>query len=375
MLIGINAVAAFKEPRTGVEEYTYQLIKHLTMLDESKRHRFILYSQGTVGHGGQGTVPKGQSFREGLSLRDSPLSIKQLKWSLPMWTQVRLASEMLLHQPDVLFIPVHVLPLVHPQNSVVTIHGLEYEHYPEMYPWRHLRYLRWSTKYALKNARKIIAVSENTKKDLVELYGGNPEKIEVIHHGFNVGSEQGQSMKPPYILFIGRLETKKNIQGLIKAFNLLKEKYQVPHKLVLVGPKGTVPGIQSLQRTVSQGQSLNLDQVIFTGYVSEQEKWSLLKNADLFVLPSFYEGFGMPILEAQAAGCPVVTSNISSMPEVAGQGAMLVEPKNIEQIAQTMYKVIKDSQFKNDLIAKGYQNIKRFSWQKCAQETLRILTK
>ncbi|MBL7155154.1 MAG: glycosyltransferase family 4 protein [Candidatus Portnoybacteria bacterium] len=380
MLIGINAVAAFKKPRTGVEEYTYQLIKHLTMLEESKRHRFILYSQGTDV---QGTVPKGQSFSEGLSLRDSPL-----RWPLPMWTQIRLAAEMVINKPDVLFIPVHVLPLVHPQNSVVTIHGLEYEYYPEMYPWRHLRYLRWSTKYALKNARKIIAVSENTKRDLVELYGGNPEKIEVIHHGYNVGEQglslkdspaSGQSLKPPYILFIGRLETKKNIDGLIKAFNLLKEKYQVPHKLVLVGPKG------------EQGQSLKYsplskdcirgtvpvpenDQIIKTGYVSEQEKWSLLKNADLFVLPSFYEGFGMPILEAQAAGCPVITSNISSMPEVAGQGAILVEPKNIEQIAQTMYKVIKDSQFKNDLITKGYQNIKRFSWQKCASKTLQVLT-
>lgn len=390
MNIGINAVAAFKQPRTGVEEYTYQLIKHLTMLEESKRHRFILYI------GDQGTVPEGQSFSEGLSLRDSPLSIiKQLKWSLPMWTQIRLASEMLLHQPDVLFIPVHVLPLVHPQNSVVTIHGLEYEYYPKMYPWRHLRYLRWSTKYALKNARKIIAVSENTKKDLVELYSGEPEKIAVIHHGFSINEQglslkdnlvsrtvlKGQSLKPPYILFIGRLETKKNIQGIIKAFNLLKEKYQVPHKLVLVGPKGGQG--QSLgyspwekdciSGTVPEGLSLNSDQVIFTGYVSEQEKWSLLKKADMFVLPSFYEGFGMPILEAQTAGCPVVTSNVSSMPEVAGQGAILVEPKNIEEISDAMYKVISDDELKKDLITKGYENVKRFSWKKCAQETLKVL--
>jgi len=350
MLIGINAVAAFKEPRTGVEEYTYQLIKHLTMLEEGKKHRFLLYHDPRISS-------------EGFSLTDN-FEIKQLAWPWPMWTQVRLASEMALNKPDVLFVPVHILPLIHPQNSVVTIHGLEYEYYPKMYPWKHLRYLRWSTKYALKNARKIIAVSENTKKDLVELYNGNPEKIAVIHHGFdNILLKENHKSKnqSPYILYIGRLETKKNIQGLIKAFNLLKEKYQVPHKLVLVGSKE------------GQEQSSN-SQIIRTGYVSEQEKWSLLKNADLFILPSFYEGFGMPILEAQAAGCPVITSNISSMPEVAGQGAILIEPKNIEQIAQIMYKVIKDSKFKNDLIAKGYQNIKRFSWQKCASQTLQILT-
>jgi len=380
MLIGINASAAFKQPRTGVEEYTYQLVKHLTMLEKNSRYRFVLYSQGA---GGQGTVLKGQSFR------DSPLIMKQLKWPLPMWTQVRLSTEMAINKPDVLFIPVHVLPLVHPQNSVVTIHGLEYEYYPEMYPWRHLRYLRWSTKYALKNARKIIAVSENTKKDLIELYGGEPEKIEVIYHGVEQGLSfkdnpalKGQSLKLPYILFIGRLETKKNIQGLIEAFNLLKEKYQVPHRLVLVGPipmsdKGLTLQVATLKRSRLRGRTFKVvkrSDLEILGYVSEQEKWQLLKKADLFVLPSFYEGFGIPILEAQAAGCPVITSNVSSMPEVAGDGAVLIDPKNIEQIAQGIYQVISDENFKKELIQKGYKNVKRFSWQKCARRTFKVLT-
>jgi glycosyltransferase involved in cell wall biosynthesis len=292
-----------------------------------------------------------------------------------MWTQTRLAFEMFLNKPEVLFIPVHVLPLIHPNNSVVTLHGLEYEYYPEMYPQRHLRYLRWSTKYALKNARKIIAVSENTKKDLVELYDGNPEKIEVVYHGVGVSVRSPTPKffrswtphKQPYILFVGRLETKKNVQGLIKAFNLLKRKYQVPHKLVLVGPRGY--GYED-----SIGHLLDKSDIIEKGYLLEQEKWSLLKNADLFVFPSFYEGFGMPILEAQAVGCPVVATNVSSIPEVAGKGAMLVEPKNIEQIAEVMYKIISDDQLKKDLIARGYQNVERFSWQKCAEETLRVLT-
>ena len=333
MLIGINARAVFKKPRTGVEEYTYQLINHLTILEKSKRHRFILYSH------------------------------KNLRWPLPMWTQIRLAGEMAINPPDVLFIPVHVLPLIHPQNSVVTIHGLEYEYYPETYPWRHLKYLRWSTKYALKNARKIIAVSENTKRDLIELYGGQPEKIEVVYHGCNIRPNVRPlaSNNYPFILFIGRLEAKKNIQGLIKAFNLLKKKYQIPHKLILVGPRG-----YGYQEFKSQD-------VIEKGYISQEEKSQLLESADLFVLPSFYEGFGMPILEAQAVGCPVITSNVSSMPEVAGQGALLIKPKNIEEISKAMYKVISDKEFKKDLIAKGYQNIKKFSWQKCAQETLKIL--
>ncbi|MBU2473074.1 glycosyltransferase, partial [Patescibacteria group bacterium] len=106
---------------------------------------------------------------------------------------------------------------------------------------------------------------------------------------------------------------------------------------------------------------------------SEQEKLELLNNADMFVLPSFYEGFGMSILEAQAVGCPVITSDVSSMPEVAGQGAILVEPRNIEQITKNMYKIISDNNLRKDLIEKGNQNVKRFSWEKCAQETLKVI--
>jgi len=171
MNIGINAVAAFKEPRTGVEEYTYQLIKHLAMLGEAKKHRFILYKDT-------------KTDNRNLSLSNN-FKIKQLSWPLPMWTQIRLALEMTVNKPDVLFIPVHVLPLIRPKNSIVTIHGLEFEYYPKMYPLKHLKYLRWSTKYALKNASKIIAVSENTKKDLVDLYKVSDDKIKVIYEGYN----------------------------------------------------------------------------------------------------------------------------------------------------------------------------------------------
>ena len=347
------------------------MIRHLIELEKSQKHRFILYSHF-------GAAPIEQFLKrtaplELLQKLPPNFEIKYLKWSWPMWTQIRLAAEMFFQPPDVFFIPVHVLPLIHPKNSVVTIHGLEYEYYPEMYPVRHLRYLRWSTRYALKHARKIIAASENTKKDLVELYGGKPGNIEVVYHGTGtLGAapvKTGAAPKVPYILFISRLEKKKNIDGLIQAFNLLKEKYKIPHKLVLVGPRGY--GYENSKFQIPNSKFKN--NIIEAGYISEQEKWFLLKNADVFVFPSFYEGFGLPILEAQAAGAPVVTSNVSSMPEVAGEGAILIDPKNIESIASGIYKIISDEKLKRDLIEKGYENIKRFSWQKCAQETLKIL--
>ena len=211
MKIGINAVAAFKEPRTGVEEYTHQLIKHLTMLEGARKHRFILYNN----HSPQIDLPEN-------------FELKKLRWPLPMWTQIRLAGEMAINKPDALFIPVHILPLIHPQNSVVTIQGLEYEHYPELYPKKHLIYLRWATKYASKSARKIITPSESTKKDLIELYKINPGKIRVVAHGIEIPDNKYlipvKSTEKPYFLFIGRLESKKNINGLIKAFNLFKKK-------------------------------------------------------------------------------------------------------------------------------------------------------
>ncbi len=375
MLIGVNIQAALKEPKTGVEEYVYQLVKNLAMLEQSKKHRFVLYAPKTINS--LWNLPKN-------------FQIKKLNWPWPMWTQVRLASQLIVKKPEILFIPVHVLPRFHPKNSVVTIHGLEYEYYPEMYPKKHLNYLRLSTKYSLKRARKIIAVSLNTKKDLINLYGADENKIEVVYHGVGdeaaplrgatEGNDAAISEKNarllragraavcndkyvPYILFLGRLETKKNIRGLIKAFGLLKKKYKVPHKLILSGPKGY--GCQKLK---TEGD------IIEKGYVNNKEKWPLLSQADAFVLPSFYEGFGMPILEAQSVGCPVITSNISSMPEVAGEGAAFVAPNSVENICHMLYKVISDKKLKENLINKGYQNVKRFSWQKCAKETLKVLT-
>lgn len=162
MEIGINAAAAFKVPRTGVEEYTYQLIKNLAMLKESQKHSFILY------------VP--QIKKEVFKDLPSNFILKELKWIGPAWTQCRLAAHLALKKPEKFLIPVHVLPRFSPKDSIVVIHGLEYEYYSEMYPKKHLKYLKWSTQDALKRASKVITVSENTKQDLIKFYKADPEK-------------------------------------------------------------------------------------------------------------------------------------------------------------------------------------------------------
>lgn len=371
MNIHVNAFAAFKYPRTGVEEYTHQIIKHLAMLEESRKHRFILYKTQTY------TEDDGQT----LNNLPENFEIKKLSWPLKGWTQIRLSCEMLKNRgdKDILFTPAHVLPFIHPKNSIVTIHGLEYEYYPEMYPFWHRKYLKWSTKYALKHARKIIAASENTKRDLIKLYNGDPKKIEVVHHG--VGSDETTNHKLetnnyklktinyPYILYIGRIEKKKNIEGIIKAFGILKKQYQISYKLILAGPAGF--GYQEIKKYYDTSEYRS--KIEMNRYVSKEEKWGLLKNADVFLFPSFYEGFGFPVLEAQRAGAPVVASNASSFPEILRDSALLVSPQNPEEIAEAIYSVISNKNLRENLIQKGYENIKRFGWEKCARETLRIL--
>ncbi|MDP3057086.1 MAG: glycosyltransferase family 1 protein [bacterium] len=363
MIIGINTSAALKENPTGVEEYVFQLIKHLAVIPESRAHRFILYLNPRLR---SGRLKELQTLPENFELKFL---------SFPFgWTQIRLAWEMLNSKIDVLFIPVHILPLIHPKRSVVALHGLEYEYFPELYPFWHRLYLRWSTKYALKTAARIIAVSENTKKDLMKLYGGNVQKISVVYHGIGqepkIMSQDPENNKRGSIVYIGRIEMKKNILGIIEAYNKFRQKnLQFSNKLILVG--GTGFGFEKIASAINA--SAFKKDIVLKGYVTESEKNDLLKNSSVFLFPSFYEGFGLPVLEAQAAGVPVITSNTSCLPEVAGAGAVFVDPKNSREITMALEKVLSDEALRQDLIQAGYENTKRFSWEKCARETLKIL--
>ena len=334
MRIGIQ-ISTSPEQKTGVEEYVEQIIKNLMMLEESKKHQIFLYSR------------------------------ENLKWPFKKgWTQIRLSLKMLKNRPDVLFVPAHTFPLIHPK-LVVTIHGLEYEYLPKMYSPFRRKVLRYLTKRNLKKADKVIVPSQNTKEDLIKFYKAKPEKIFVVYHGINMKRHHAGYLKQPYLLYLGRIEKRKNVEGLIGAFEILKEKYKIPHKLVLAGPNSG----HSMSRNIEHP----IPEIVFTGYVDQDKKWQLLRNADVFVFPSFYEGFGFPVLEAQAAGIPVVASDVSSLPEILKDSALLINPKSPTEIAEAIYKIIRNPKFKKGLVKKGYENTKRYSWQKCARETLKIL--
>lgn len=359
VLIGIDASRAFLSQRTGIEEYSFQVIKELTA--KLGNQLVILYVRPEQAGASLG-FPLPENWR-----------LKPIK--LPyFWTQIGLSLEMFFHPVDILFVPGHVAPLIHPKKTIVTVHGLEYEILPWAYSFWERLYMRLSIQKSCSWANKIVVVSENTKKDLMALYKIPMGKIEVIYEGvMNSFKSSGFNSKinQKYLLFIGRLEERKNIIGILRAFEILKEHYKIPHQLILAGKFGY--GEEKIKNEI---KNINFhSDIILPGFVSEEEKRELLKNADVFLFPTFYEGFGLPILEAQSVGTPVVASDNSSISEVAGGAAILVDPANAEQIADATYKILKEENFRESLIAKGLENVKKFSWEKCAEEISRVLLK
>jgi len=282
---------------------------------------------------------------------------------------------MMKNKPDVLFVPSYAVPQIHPAKTAVTIHGLEYKYFPECYSLKERFLLEFNTKLSVKLASKIIVPSKSTKKDLMKFYGVDEGKIKIVYHGVRIKNQElriKNNNKSFNVLFVGRLEKRKNIINLIKAFEIFKNNIQYSIfniQLTLVGKAGF--GFEEIKKAIQE--SLYKDDIILKDYISETEKDELYKKADLFVLPSFYEGFGLPVLEAMSYGIPVICSDASSLPEVAGDAALLINPNNIEEIAEAMNEVFNDDDLRSRMIKKGFENVEKFSWEKCARETVEIL--
>jgi glycosyltransferase involved in cell wall biosynthesis len=360
MIIGIEAERANTAQKTGVEHYAQQLIVHLAEID--KKNNYVLYLR---------TKPEDWFF----SLPKN-FSIKVIPFPI-FWTQLRISWEMIFHPVDVLFIPASALPIFHPKKSVVTIHDLAWLFFPEHETWFNRNFLKLSSWFAAKFSRRLIAVSEATKKDLIVEYKLDPRKVAVVHHGFEISTQQQvissklmDRLPEKYVLFLSTLQPRKNLEGLMYAFRQLKKELpELPHKLVVVGKPGWK--YNSILDTISE----NKDMVVYLNHVSEQDKAYILSHADCLVAPSFYEGFGMQILEAFAAGTPVATSNISSMPEVAGDAAAYFNPREAREIKDAIKMIVLDKSLSDRLREKGTERLRNFNWEKCARETLEVLTK
>lgn len=285
---------------------------------------------------------------------------------------------------DVFFTPTHYLPLIVPIPKVFTIHDLGYLDFSGQFKKYDYWQLKYWTAISIYISKYIISVSAATKKDIVRRYPSVSKKIKIIHHGYDnlrfnsqvnnyfvrrVRNKYGLPEK--YVLFLSTLKPSKNIEGLLQGFNIIKDKFP-SYKLVIAGKKGWL-----FESIFKKTEELDLkNRVIFTDYVSENDKPSLFAGARVFVLPSFWEGFGMDVLNALACGTPAIVSKVASLPEVAGSTGIYVDPKSSESIAEAINKVLimKDVEY-NKLVKKCLSQVKNFSWEKSAYKTLEIIKK
>jgi len=262
------------------------------------------------------------------------------------------------------------------QKYVITVHDLIPLVFPQTRPYRVFLIYKYLLPRTLRKADKIIAVSNSTKSDLIKFFNLPSEKIEVIYEAaderFKVlidddvrDIKQKYNLTFPFILYVSGLAPHKNLITLIKAFHKVKPK-GIDHKLVITGKKRW-----KYKEIFDSIDALHLqDDVIFTGYVPDEDLPGLYNAADLFVYPSLYEGFGLPPLEAMACGCPVIVSNTSSLSEVVGDSGILFDPYDVEELADCILNVLKNIKFKEKMIKKGLSRAKLFSWEKCTKSTL-----
>lgn len=360
MLIGIDASRAVGAAPTGTETYSRELIRALLALDRENSYR--LYTRGQS---------ERACFGAGLNFEIRAMPFPRT------WTHTRLTFEMLTRQPDVLWVPAHVLPFVHPRRSIVTVHDLGQIFFPEAYPiltrWYHDISVRWNA----RTASYLFADSQSTKDDLEKILRVAPEKISVVYPAYDamlyqpvLDADLIEETKTrfridgDYILTIGTVHPRKNYARLIDAMKQFKDL-----KLVIIGKRGWL-----YKSILTQAQSLNLS-ISFLDYVPASDLPALISGARLFVFPSLYEGFGLPILEAQACGVPVVCSNSSSLPEAAGYAAIFFDPLSVDSMADAIQRGMSDEGLRTEMISRGFENIHRFSWQTSARQVLDVLTR
>jgi glycosyltransferase involved in cell wall biosynthesis len=259
---------------------------------------------------------------------------------------------------------------------VVTIHDLSFIRFPTLFRAANRLYLNVLTRLSARRAQRLIAVSIQTAQETMRLLGVPPERIDVVYHGVDpvfhplpadeiVAFRQRRGLPEQYVLFVGTLEPRKNLVRLVEAFARTRESHV---KLVLAGGKGWL--YDELFDTV---ETLGLQEdVIFPGYVTSEELPLWYNAATVFCYPSVYEGFGFPVLEAQACGTPVLTSNISSLPEAAGDGALLVDPYDVDALAAGLHRLLHDESLRHQLQESGLAHAGRFSWMDTARETARV---
>lgn len=352
--IGIDINEANVKNRVGTGQYCFHVIKHS---NKRKDIDFHLYHRDPL----QGDLPPEDEHWHYHQVGPSKAWIR---FGLPFYLATHSKN-------DVFWSPAHYAPILIGSKSVVTIHDLAYEFFPDLFLPSDLYKLKNWTRSAVKRATHVIAVSEATKHDLMTIYEVPETKISVVHNGydsdiFNITHQTKRTIKKDYILFLGTIQPRKNAIKLVQAFHLLKES-GYKGKLVLAGKIGWM--VDETLKIIRD--SPEAKDIILTGYVSDETRKALYTYADVYVLPSLYEGFGVPAIEAMGCGSPVAVANNSSLPEVVGDAGLLFNASDPADIARAITQLKSD---RNHWIKKSLARAKHFSWEKCAQETLSVLT-
>ena len=378
MTIGIDASRANRVEKTGIEWYAYHLLNAMKRItNHESPHQSLRVGTG------QARIMNADFFLyTDTALTDDLANLpthwheKLLGWwPRKFWTQGRLSLEMLLRAPDLLFIPSHVIPMVHPKRVVLTCHDIGFERRPELYPTAELLYHRWTMRYGVRAATHIIAVSEFTKRELMDVYGLPSEKITVVHHGWygganasTLGVSSTPSVRSPYFLYVGRIEAKKNLHVIIDAFAELKRAKKISDdmQLLLVGRRG----YQS-EAILQSAQEKGGGAIRYLPWVPSETLCELYRNARAFLFPSLYEGFGLPLLESLSYGLPVIASDIPALREVGERHAYFVSP-TASAFAEAMESISAQSSTTEEREkSKAYSA--QFSWEKSAKKTLTVL--
>lgn len=363
MIIGVDGNEANVQQKVGVSVYTLKLLEYFQE-HSNKNLRFIVYLKKAP----HADLPDETDF----------FSYKIVKGSF-LWSQLFLPFELLKNRfsrdkCDVFFSPAHYAPRFSFSPTVVTIHDVAYLHFPDEFLKKDLYQLKNWTSYSVHKAKKIITVSKATKKDVVNYYHIPEGQIEVVYNGFEKDVEPDEIVPPtpeipnPYVLYVGTIQPRKNIITLIRAFTIFNKSHP-EYQLAITGKKGWL-----FDQIFREARNLYLEnKIVFTGYVSDEELVYLYHHAFCFVLPSLYEGFGIPILEAMSFGAPVISSYASSLPEVGDEAALYFDPEDEKDLAHKLEVLHSDSKLRHELIKKGTARVKQFSWTTCAEKTLQVL--
>lgn len=362
MLIGIDANEANVEKRVGISEYAFQILTTLYKFRQENKieHTFIIY------------------------LKSEPLTIlpNETQWWVykivkpaKLWTQIGLPFHLYttVKKPDVFLTLTHYAPRISPIPTIISVMDLSFLHFPQTFKKNDLYQLTKWTEYSVRKAKKVITISQSSKDDIIKYYKIPSEKVAVVHLGLKALSmekEQSDLKKfgiiKPFILFVGTLQPRKNISRLIEAFSKLPPEIRNNHQLVIVGKKGWL-----FDEILSAPEKFSVERsVLFLDYVSDQDLPEFYKKAEVFVLPSLYEGFGLPVLEAMRYGCPVITSNVSSLPEAGGDAAVYCDPEDVNSIKDVIKNVLTEDNLRKKMIEKGNVHYKKFTWEKASREVL-----